>query len=112
MLTFPLHNAALDLKGKPPQELPHGLLPPPPEVREVVEMSRHKFPADVFANAELGMLNRETIGWYFDGLHQEVIYRETPQGPEVLAVGDEEVTAFRAATPAEVQDKLKGYLGY
>ena len=42
MLTFPLHNAALDLKGKPPEELPHGLLPIPPEVRELVEMERAK----------------------------------------------------------------------
>ena len=40
MLTFPLHNAALDLKGKPPEELPHGLLAIPPEVRELVERER------------------------------------------------------------------------
>jgi hypothetical protein len=36
MLRFPLHNAALDLQGKPPEELPHGLLTIPPEVREIV----------------------------------------------------------------------------
>ncbi len=112
MLTFPLHNAALDLKGKPPEELPHGLLTPPAEVRELVELERTKHPPEVSAREEVSRLCRWTIGWYFDGLGHEVIYRETPQGPEVLSVGYDEMFAFRKTTPPEEQRKLKGYLGY
>jgi hypothetical protein len=112
MLTFPLHNAALDLKGKPPEELPHGLIMPPPTVLEIVDRERAKHPPETVARYGMQMLNLETIGWFFDGLHQEVIYRETPEGPEVLAVGYDEVTAFRKATSAEEQRKLCGYLAY
>jgi len=112
MLSFPLHNAALDLKGKPPQELPHGLLPFPPEVRELVERERSKHRPEVFEGAKLSLLNSETIGWYFDGLCQEVLYRETPEGPEVLAVGFDEVLALQRALSPDEQRKLKGYLGY
>ncbi len=112
MLTFPLHNAALDLKGKPPAELPHGLLAVPPEVRELVEARKANFSPEVFAGARVVMMNHETVGWYFDGLCQEVVYRPTPEGPEVLAVGRDEVRAFRKATPPEEQRDLEGYLGY
>jgi hypothetical protein len=112
MLTFPLQNAALSLQGEPPEELPHGLITPPAEVRELIERERAKHPPEVFAKEELRVLNLWTIGWNFDGLHQEVIYRETSEGPEVLAVGFEEVLAFRKATPLEEQRKLEGYLGY
>jgi hypothetical protein len=73
MLTFPLHNAALDLKGKPPEELPHGQLTIPEEVREVVEMRRCDFRPYVFDGAQIAMLNHETIGWYFANLGHEVI---------------------------------------
>jgi hypothetical protein len=112
MLTFPLHNAALDLKGKPPEELPHGLLVPPLELRELIERERPKHDAAGFARDELRILNLWTVGWFLDALHQEVIYRETPQGPEVLAVGYDEVRALRRAMPPEEQRKLGGYLGY
>jgi hypothetical protein len=112
MLNFPLHNAAQDLKGKPPGELPHGLIPFPPEVHELVEMQRSRHRPEVFEGAKLSMLNSETIAWYFDSLCQEVIYRETPDGPEVLAVGFDEVLALRRALSPEEQRKLKGYLGY
>ena len=45
------------------------------------------------------MLNLETVGWYFDGLNMQVLYRETPQGLEVLAVGYDEVVAFKDRVP-------------
>jgi hypothetical protein len=112
VLTFPLRNAAQDLKGKPPEELPHGLLPIPPEVRELVARERSKHRPEAFARAEIGLLNSDTIGWFFDGLCQQVLYRETPQGPEVLAVGLDEVLALRKAMPEEEQRHLKSYLGY
>jgi hypothetical protein len=112
MLTFPLHNAALDLKGKPPEELPHGLLTVPAEVRELVEMERAKLRPEAFEAARETLLNDWTVSWYFENLCHRVVYRPTPQGPEVLAVGFEEVFALRKAMPVEEQRKLKEYLGY
>src|SRR5438309_561120 len=112
MLAFPIRNPAPSLRGKPPEELPHGLLTPPAEVLAIVERERQKHLPEAFAKAAIAVLNLETIGWYFDDLCHEVIYRETPEGPEVLAVGYEEVSAFRSTTAPEEQRQLKGYLGY
>ena len=110
MLTFPLHNAALDLKGKPPKELPHGVLPIPPEVRELVEMERAKYPPEAFAKAEGGAPQR------LDGPlavlrqpRQEVTYRQTPYGPEVFAVGFDEVLALQRSLSPEERRLLRGY---
>jgi hypothetical protein len=112
MLTFPLHNAALDLKGKPPEELPHGLLTIPPEVRELVERQRQKFRPEVFAANEEKFLNDETVHWYFDGLGQEVFYRITPEGPEVAAVGSDEIFALTDGRKPEIVAGFKAYVGY
>jgi hypothetical protein len=112
MLSYPVQDAAPSLRGKPPAELPHGLLTPPPQVRQALEEERAKHDPEVFAREEVSRLCRWTVGWYFDDLGHEVIYRETPQGPEVLAVGYDEMFAFRQTTPPEEQRKLKGYLGY
>jgi hypothetical protein len=112
MLTFPLHNAALDLKGTPPEELPHGRLTIPAEVRELVEMQRAKHRPEVFEANRETFLNDWTVGWYFEYLYQQVLYRPTPEGPEVLAVRFEEVFAPRKTMPVEEQRKLKEYLGY
>jgi hypothetical protein len=109
MLTFPLHNAALDLKGKPPEELPHGLLIIPPEVRELVECWRSKFPPEVFAANEEKFLNDETIHWYFDGLGQEVLYHPHPEGPEVVAVGSSEIRTATDGRKAEKMAEFKRY---
>jgi hypothetical protein len=109
MLTFPLHNAALDLKGKPPKELPHGLLPIPPEVRELVEMERAKHSPEAFAKAEEGLLNDWTVHWYFENLCQEVTYRQTPAGPEVLAVGFDETFLLQRTLSLAERRTLKGY---
>ena len=94
------------------EELPHGLLAPPATVREQIEAERAKHPPQNFALHEERLLNERTVGFYFDGLHREVIYRPTPAGPEVLAVGSDEVFAFRARTPLEEQARLKTFLGY
>jgi hypothetical protein len=109
MLTFPLHNAALDLKGKPPEQLPHGLLAIPPEVRELVERERLKLRAEVFAANEGKFLNDWTVHWYFDRLGQEVLYRSTPEGPEVLAVGSDEIYALTAGRNLEKMAGLTTY---
>jgi hypothetical protein len=112
MLKYPIHNAALDLKGKPPAELPHGLLEIPPEVRELIAEQAAKYPPGAFAPFETQRLCFETIGWFFDGLCQEVLYRETPGGPEVLAVGSAEVLAFKQRVSFDERKDLKTYLGY
>jgi hypothetical protein len=112
MLSFPLHNAALDLKGKPPEELPHGLLVVPPEVRALVERERSRLRPEVFVAAREDLLNDWTVSWYFENLCQEVVYRQTPEGPEVLAVGFDEVLALQRAMPPEEYRLLKGYSGY
>jgi hypothetical protein len=111
MLTFPLRNAALDLKGKLPEELPHGLLPIPPEVLECVERERSRMRPELFEANRQSLLNDWTVGWYFDKLFQQVLYRRTPEGPEVLAVGTDEVLALRKSMPEEEQRQLKTFLG-
>jgi hypothetical protein len=69
-----------------PEDLPHGILEPPVEVRAIVDRERQKHPPEAFAKAEVGVLNLETIAWYVDGLCHEVIYRETPQPQSRLQV--------------------------
>jgi hypothetical protein len=114
MLKFPLHNAALDLKGKPPEELPHGLLPIPPEVREIVKEQFARFSPEEFAPYAAEKLCWETVCWFFSDLDVAVVYRETPEGPDVLAVGREEVGAYLKDTspggrPADVKT-FRGFL--
>jgi hypothetical protein len=41
-----------------------------------------------------------------------VLYRVTPQGPEVLAVGIEEKLAFTKDMPLDERRKLKTWLPY
>src|SRR5262245_3280048 len=96
----------------PPAELPHGLIAPPAAVLERIEEERAKHSPEVFARNEIRLLNEWTIGRIFDGLYQEVVYRPTPKGPEVLAVGMEEVIALKKATPPAEQEKLCTFLGY
>jgi hypothetical protein len=52
------------------------------------------------------------VHWYFQGLYQDVVYRHTPEGPEVLAVGFDEAIALQRAMPEEEQRALKHYAGY
>jgi hypothetical protein len=114
-MQFPIQHAAPSLKGKPPEELPHGLITPPPEVRQLVEEQRVKHSPEAFATGprgELWMLNDWTIDYYFDGLNHKVIYRQTPEGPEVVAVGYDEVSAFEKAMPLEEQLTYEIYQGY
>jgi hypothetical protein len=90
-----------------PQDLPHGLITPPPLVREWLEKERAKYPPEVFARHEERLLNDLTLQYYFDYLGHEVLYRITPEGPEVLAVGFDEKLAFTKDMPLEEQLKLE-----
>ena len=66
---------------------PRGLLPVPPEVAEVV--ARQKARLQPWMNAEAEKRTRDdlTLQYYYQG--QSVVCRFTPEGVEVLAVGDE-----------------------
>jgi hypothetical protein len=94
-----------------PESLPHGLISPPDLVRELVAKEKAKHPPHVFDAAwEEQILNQWTIGYYFDYLDHEVIYRQTPEGPDVLAVGEEEIIRLQLTLPLEEQMKLQGWM--
>src|SRR5207248_1652534 len=105
-------QSGTDTAFKVPGNLPRGILTPPAAVRDRIEQERARHPPDVFARNEERLLNDWTIGYTFDGLCLEVVYRPTPIGPEVLAVGTEEAIALRKATPLAEQIHLETFLGY
>ncbi len=55
-------------------------------------------------------MNEWTLQYYFDYLGHEVLYRITPQGPEVLAVGFDEVLAFTKDMPLDERLKLETWM--
>ena len=55
-------------------------------------------------------MNQYTLDYYFDFLGHEVIYRQTPEGPDVLAVEEEEVIRLKLTMPLEEQLKLKTWM--
>jgi hypothetical protein len=75
-------------------------------VRDRIERERAKHPPTDFAR------NDWTIDDYFDSLGDEVLSRPTPQGPEVVAVGEEEVLALKKSLSVEAQNGLKTFLDY
>ncbi len=94
-----------------PESLPHGLMSPPQPVRERLSQEKAKHPPDMFnAEAEERILNQWTLDYYFDYLGHEVIYRQTAEGPEVLAVGEEEVIQLKLGLPLEEQLKLETWM--
>jgi hypothetical protein len=95
-----------------PEELPHGFISPPPEVLEMLEREKAQRAPDVFENSKERLLNEWTIDYYFENLSHDVIYRPTPKGPDVLAVGYQEVVALKKTMPLEEQLKLKTFLDY
>ncbi|HVS35548.1 MAG TPA: hypothetical protein VMS17_08200 [Gemmataceae bacterium] len=108
---------APSLRGQPPMrpaELPHGPVAPPQRVLEIVAQQEERLlresgivPA---AEARRRLIDDLTLQYFFDGLGHEVLYRSTPAGPEVLAVGLDEILAVRRATLPEEQPALKTWL--
>jgi hypothetical protein len=90
-----------------PEDLPHGLIPPPAEVREQIEKERPRHHPEAFAGAEQRLLNQWTLDYYFGQRTHEVLYRETPQGPEVLAVGFDEIVARTNGMDPEAMKGLR-----
>ena len=96
---------------KTPKDLPHGVIKPPELVLEIVAKEKAKFSPKVFVpEGERRLISDLTLQYYFDYLGYEVLYRETPEGPEVLAVGFEEVMAYTKNMPLEVRLKLKTWV--
>jgi hypothetical protein len=94
-----------------PEDLPHGLIRPPERVRELLAAEKAKYPPEVFTpEAEERILNQWVIDYYFDYLGHVVIYRQTPEGPEVLSVGMEEEIRLRNSLSLEEQLRLKTWL--
>lgn len=83
---------------------PRGLLPVPPEVRELaaqkldkISKSHRVIPTD---DAVRRVIDSLTLQYYYEGF--DVAYRMTPQGVEVLAVGHEEIGQLvRGASESE-----------
>jgi hypothetical protein len=98
---------------KLPRDLPHGLMPPPERVRELLAGEKARHPPESFSpQTEQRLLNDWTLQYYFDRLGYEVLYRPTPEGPEVLAVGFDEIVALRKGLALEEQLRLQTWLPY
>ncbi len=99
---------------KLPRDLPHGLIVPPPEVRDQIATLEEKMLREhgftLNAEARVRDLNHQTLNYDIDYLGHEVAYREIPQGPEVLAVGDEEILALTEGMTLEEELKLRRWI--
>jgi len=93
-----------------PEDLPHGLIRLPERVRELLEQERAKHPPEAFARAEEQLRNDWALHYYFDYLGHEVLYRPTQEGPEVLAVGFDEIRARTNNMDPEAMKGLKTWM--
>jgi hypothetical protein len=108
---IPSEEQPMESLPKQSQELPHGLLKPPQAVLNALAMEKAKFPPGVFAReVEERTLNEWTVDYLFGhqlGYYDDVLYRPTPEGPEVIAVGTVEILDRTKNMRAEEQDLLK-----
>jgi hypothetical protein len=112
-----IDHTAPSLQGslpKQPQDLPHGIISPPARVLEVVAKEEERLASEqnltIADQARQQMIEELTIQYYFDYLGYEIAYRSTPQGPEVLAVGFEEIHRRTKELSPEEQLKVKNWL--
>ena len=92
-------------KPATPKKLPRppvpGLLPVPPEVQAHLERELKDHP--VTDKERQRLTNVWTLQYYYG--NEEVVYRETPQGVEVLAVGLKAMGEFvRSQRPSQNPD--------
>ncbi len=81
-----------------PDQYPHGLVPIPQEVLDVVEKQVGKFPPGIITpESRKRMVDDLTLQYYFEG--EEIAYRRTDQGIEVFAVGLEEIGEYIRTHP-------------
>ena len=99
---------------KSPKDLPQGLIAPPQVVRDQLRAADDKLLKEhgfrLSQEAMVRELSYQTLNYFFDYLGYEVAYRETPDGPEVLAVGYEEILALTRGMSLEVQMKIRRWL--
>jgi hypothetical protein len=101
-LNAPAHNGSLPTN---PAELPHGLVPPPPEVLEWVAQEEARFPFPWADEARKRITEDWTLQYYYEG--RDVAYRRTEKGLEVLAVGLDEIAELikcQKVSPGEQYD--------
>src|SRR5262249_15307338 len=73
-----------------PLPSPRGLLTTPPEVEEIVAREVQKYPITIMTpEAKQRLTDDLNLQYYFEG--EEVLYRPTERGAEVLAVGLREI---------------------
>lgn len=70
-----------------PATLPRGVIKPPQRILDQIARDKERLAQYYTRDYEILILNHQTLIWYFEYHH--VIYRPTPEGPEVLAVDDE-----------------------
>jgi hypothetical protein len=82
----------------PAEELPRGLIQPPQRVLDLVARQAAKFPIN---DEEKTRITEDfTLQYYYQDWY--IVYRRTPQGVEVLAVGLPEIAALvNHLTPEE-----------
>ena len=86
-------------RGVPLEQLPRGLVPPPPYVLEEMEWLKARSRSPWPREYEVIELNFLTLFFYFEGI--PIVYRPTDRGPEVFAVGYENVEDYMRNTPEE-----------
>ena len=78
---------------------PHGLLPVPPEVEQVVAREKVRLQPFMDQAAEQRTRDDLTLQYYFE--NTLIAYRRTPQGVEVVAVGLDEIGELVKKIPPE-----------
>lgn len=101
--TKPVAKKAATPKKRPRPPVP-GLLPTPPEVLAFVESELKDHP--VYPSERQRLLNIGTLQYYYGG--ESVVYRKTPEGVEVLAVGDAIANFYRNLPPEAARDFVLG----
>jgi hypothetical protein len=89
-----IEDPPFGLPGNAPR--PRGLLPVPPEVTAIVDEQEARVAKEHGINilpvARQQMLDNYTLRYYYD--NYTLAWRHTPEGVEVLAVGEEEIGAL------------------
>ena len=88
---------------------PRGLLPVPPEVEAIIAKEGARLLSEKgivpTPEARQRMVDSFTLQYYYEGFY--VACRPTPQGPEVLAVGPEEIGQLLGGMDQEERLKIK-----
>jgi hypothetical protein len=76
-------------------------------VAAIVAREEAKFPPEIFTPPAKERLTVDlTLQYYFETPGYAVAYRSTAEGPEVLAVGWEEIAVLREALPEDAQSTV------